>query len=83
MLQELMTKLTADKLEELKNDPAKHQEMVRMAIASTNFVTQLLKDSPEFRKAFARAHTELFRHPECQETIQAIKLAAHGGNPPH
>lgn len=78
MLQELMTMFTASKLEELKNHPAKHEEMVRLAIASTNFVTQLLKDSPEFRRAFAQAHTELFRHPECQETIQAIKKAAHG-----
>lgn len=78
MLQETMAMFAARKLDELKKDPSKHEEMVKMAIASTNFVTELLKDSPEFRQAFARAHTELFRHPECQETIQAIKRAAHG-----
>jgi hypothetical protein len=80
MLQEYLTILTTHKLEELRKDPAKHEEFLKMTIASTNLVTELLKDSAEFRKAFAAAHTELFKHPECQETIRAIKKAAHGDN---
>lgn len=78
MLEEFMTALAANKLEDLKKDPAKHDEMVRMIIATMDMSTELLKESAEFRKAFARVHTEFFKYPECQETIAAIKKAAHG-----
>lgn len=78
MLQELMTSMTADKLNELKKDPAKHEEFVRMIVSALDMSTELLKESAEFRQAFARVHTEFFKYPECQETIAAIKKAAHG-----
>ncbi|MPM43634.1 hypothetical protein SDC9_90311 [bioreactor metagenome] len=78
MLEELMTSMTADKLKELKKDPAKHEELVRLVVSALDMSTELLKDSVEFRQAFARVHTEFFKYPECQETIAAIKKAAHG-----
>ncbi|MGI6092697.1 MAG: hypothetical protein GX348_07700 [Veillonellaceae bacterium] len=78
MLEELMTSMATDKLAELKKDPTKHEEFVRMVVSALDMSTELLKESPEFRQAFARVHTEFFKYPECQETIAAIKKAAHG-----
>lgn len=78
MLPEMFTAMATSKLEELKKDPAKHQEMVQMMVTMFDLSTQLLKDSPEFREGFGKVHAEFFRHPECQETIAAIKAAAHG-----
>lgn len=79
MLEEMMAAMASDKIKELKDDPTKHEEFVKMIIMASELGTELLKESPEFRKAFARIHTEFFKYPECQETIAAIKKAAHGG----
>lgn len=78
MLEEFFTGMTADKFKELKKDPEKHEELLRMTIELFDLSTEMLKSSPEFRKGFAKVHTEFFKYPECQETIAAIKKAAHG-----
>jgi len=31
---------------------------------------EAMKTSPEFRRGFARAHSEFLKYPECRETLE-------------
>ena len=75
MLTELMVEMTHKKLEKLKKDPNKHKELVEAIISFTDFATELLKDSPEFRTAFARIHSQFLQYPECRSVIQDAATA--------
>ncbi|MBM7624994.1 hypothetical protein [Sporohalobacter salinus] len=71
---ELSAKLALDNLNELKeSDPKKYDETVKAFIAATKAGTKILKESPEFRKAFAQIHAEFVKYPEAQEVIKAAQ----------
>lgn len=70
MLTELMVEMTQKKLEELKKDPRKHEELVETIIGFTDLATELIKENPDFRKAFARIHSQFLQYPECIPVIR-------------
>ena len=75
MLEKFMTEFSArlaiDNLNELKNsDPKEYDETLKAFIAATEVGIQMLKESQEFRKAFAKIHAEFLKHPESKEVIE-------------
>lgn len=75
MLNQIFTNISEEVLERMKDStPEDKQRMSKIAAEFTNMTMQLLKESPEFRDAFARIHAELFNYPESEIVIRhAIK----------
>lgn len=68
---ELSAKMSLDNLNELKNsNPEEYDETLKMFVAATKVGIQFLKESPEFREAFAEIHAEFLKHPECKQVIE-------------
>lgn len=73
MILEMMSGFMENAVKELQEaQPAKREEFMQMALSLFQFSTQILKESPEFRRAFAAVHTEFFKYPESQPTISQI-----------
>jgi TRAP-type C4-dicarboxylate transport system substrate-binding protein len=69
---ELSAKMTLDNLNKLKeSNPEEYDETIKAFIAATEVGINFLKESPEFRKAFAKIHKEFLKYPECREVIEA------------
>jgi len=68
---EFSARLAIDNLNELKNsDPKEYDETLKAFIAATEVGIQMLKESQEFRKAFAKIHAEFLKYPESKEVIE-------------
>lgn len=74
MLINMLASISDEALKKLKEaNPEERQNMARMAAEFLTLSTQLLKESPEFRSAFALIHSEFLKYPESGDTIrQAI-----------
>lgn len=63
------------------------QETAKMAVSFLELGTRLMQESPEFREAFARVHTEFFKYPESADTVRqalsAVGNSLSGGLPQH
>lgn len=62
--------MAEDTLQKIKKDPEKYRNFISAAVAVLDTSTEMLKESPEFRRAFARVHSEFLRYPESRETIE-------------
>lgn len=66
----ILKELTVHKLRELKNsEPEQHQYLVNSIVEMAGIATEILKNSPEFRRQFAKIHAEFLKYPECKEVI--------------
>lgn len=81
MLLEMLSNLPENTIKELKEHHLeKNEHVINTVIALTDIATDMLRESPEFRKAFARIHEEFLKHPESQTTIeQAINAKKQFG----
>ena len=81
MIFDMLSNLPENAMKELKErHPEKNQHIVNTIVAMTDIGVDMLKESPEFRKAFARIHNEFLKYPESRETIeQAIKAQKEFG----
>lgn len=52
------------------SDPEKYNSFVQSAVNLTEIGVELLRESPEFREAFARIHNEFLKYPESRSTIE-------------
>ncbi|ADL11678.1 hypothetical protein [Acetohalobium arabaticum] len=68
---ELSAKIALDNLNELKeSDPEEYNKTVKAFIAATEVGIKILKESPEFRQAFAEIHAEFLKYPEAKKVIK-------------
>ncbi|GAB6180436.1 hypothetical protein JCM14036_17550 [Desulfotomaculum defluvii] len=71
MILEMFSNLSENAMIELRdNHPEKNEKIVHAMVALTDIATNMLKESPEFRRAFARVHEEFLRYPESKSTIE-------------
>lgn len=63
----IMEKLV-DELKE--SDPGKRDHFIKIAVSLFDISTEAMKTSPEFRRGFAKAHSEFLKYPECRETLE-------------
>lgn len=71
MILEMLNNLPENAIKELReHHPEKNENFVSAMVALTDIATAMLRESPEFRKAFARAHEEFLKHPESKSTIE-------------
>lgn len=76
MLVNMLTGFTGEAIKKIKEStPEERQNIAKMAAEFLDLSTVLLRESPEFRSAFARIHTEFFRYPESGETIRQALIA--------
>ena len=58
-------------INELKDsDPEKRDHFIKIAVTLFDMSAEAMKTSPEFRRGFARAHSEFLKYPECRETLE-------------
>ncbi|MFZ5645122.1 MAG: hypothetical protein ACOY46_16200 [Bacillota bacterium] len=56
----------------------------KVAVDFLSLGTQLLRENPEFRDAFARIHTEFFKYPESVSIVrQALETLENNGPATH
>ena len=84
MIFDMLSNLSEDAMKELRErHPEKNQHIVNTIIAMTDIGVDMLRESPEFRRAFARIHNEFLKYPESQETIeQALRAQKEFGPGP-
>ena len=71
MILDFLSQLPENAAQEFKDShPEKNEHMVKTMIALTDMATNMLRESPEFRQAFARAHEEFLKFPESKTTIE-------------
>lgn len=71
MIFEALSNLPESAVKELRErHPEKNQHIINTVVAMTDIATDMLRESPEFRRAFARIHEEFLRHPESRSTIE-------------
>ncbi|GAB6100090.1 hypothetical protein JCM16358_19690 [Halanaerocella petrolearia] len=56
------------KMEE--SEPEKYDESLEMILLLTEIATHFLKESKEFREAFAEIHAEFLKYPESRQVIE-------------
>jgi len=54
----------------LKKNPKELDEMTNLINNMTEIAIHLLRESPEFRRQFARIHSEFLKYPESREVIE-------------
>lgn len=71
MLAQMSTEMMNEHLEKVKSDPEKYDKVLQMTLKATELGIVYLRESREFREAFARIHAEFFKYPESREFIKA------------
>ncbi len=82
MLNNILTEFSASLMEkELSKikeaDPEKYHQTLKMFMAAVDVGIHFLKESPEFREAFAHIHNEFLKYPESKSTIKEAIEAYH------
>jgi len=76
MLINMLSGITDEAIKKMKGaNPEERQRIARITAEFLDLGIQLLRESPEFRSAFARIHTEFLKFPESGETIQQAIIA--------
>ena len=71
MFMELLSNMANFSAREMKQaHPEKYQNFVEAVINLTEISVELIRQSPEFREAFARVHNEFLKYPESKATIK-------------
>lgn len=71
MIFDMLSNLPENAMKELKErQPEKNQHFINTIVAMTDIGVDMLRESPEFRRAFARIHNEFLKYPESRETIE-------------
>lgn len=68
MILEMLSNLPEKELKE--RHPEKNPHFVKAVVAMTDIAHEMIKESPEFREAFARVHAEFLKYPESRSTIE-------------
>lgn len=70
MIIDFISGMAEDTLQRIKKDPEKYQNFIAATVAVLDTTTEMLKENPELRRAFARVHSEFLKYPESRETIE-------------
>lgn len=70
MLMNQLMKMMENLVQELKEaDPDKRDHFLKSSVTLFDIATEAMESSQEFRKGFAKVHSEFLKHPECRETV--------------
>jgi ferritin-like protein len=76
LLGHILTGITDEVIKNMKDaTPEEKHHMSKIAVEITNVSIQLLRESPEFRDAFSRIHSEFFKYPESESVIRQAIMA--------
>ena len=71
LITEFSSGLANKELKKMKeNDPEKYQQTIKMFTNAAELGIHFLRESEEFREAFARIHNEFLDYPEAKTTIK-------------
>ncbi len=71
LITEISSGLASKKLEKMKEeDPEKYQQTIKFFTNAAELAVHFIRESKEFREAFARVHNEFLNYPECRSTIE-------------
>mgnify|MGYP006276202251 CR=1 FL=1 len=71
LITEFSSGLANKELKKMKeNDPEKYQQTIKMFSNAAELGIHFLRESKEFREAFARIHNEFMNYPESESTIK-------------
>ncbi|WP_198006897.1 hypothetical protein [Desulforamulus reducens] len=81
----MFSKLPENAIKELReHHPEKNEGFIQATVALTDIATNMLRESPEFRRAFAKIHEEFLKYPESRSTIeQALQAQKEFGPNPN
>jgi len=76
LLNQILTGITDEVIKNMREStPEERHRMSKIAVEITNMGIQLLKESPEFRDAFSRIHSEFFEYPESESVTRQALMA--------
>jgi hypothetical protein len=71
MMLDFLTALADGGIKKLQStDPKDREHLISMMVTALDLGTELMRESPEFRRAFARVHEEFLHYPESRGSLE-------------
>ncbi|MCL6478531.1 MAG: hypothetical protein K6T65_08940 [Peptococcaceae bacterium] len=82
ILIDILAGITEETIKKMREaGPEERRSMAQLFSEMLDLSTELLKESPELRRAFSRAHAEFLKYPQCAGTIrQALEAYKEFGS---